>query len=54
MSQEEEKTTVRSIRFPKELILEIDTYVKRIGKSTNKYLQDLAIVDLAKVRKKVK
>ena len=49
---EEEKTKVRSIRFPKELFREIDTHTAVIGKSTNKYLQDLATVDLAKVRKK--
>jgi hypothetical protein len=43
----EEKTKVRSIRFPTELLHDIDTHVGRIGKSVNRYLQELAENDLA-------
>jgi hypothetical protein len=45
--QKEEKTKVQSVRFPKDLHSDIINHTAKIKTTFNRYLQDLAVNDLA-------
>lgn len=46
-SMTEEKTKVRSIRFPTDLMKDVNRFLKEKKKSFNKYVQELVIEDIS-------